>query len=346
MIHRPELKMRSYPMKAVTRISVSVLTAFFITFGLSYGQNTAEQFLTKGEEYAAQGKFKEAKVQFEKALKVDPFYQTAKLILEVIEDLNAKRIESETVIHFFKGAVYHEKGQVDKAISEYNKAIEIDPTFVWAYVNRGNVYEDNSEYDQAISEYNKALKINSKLAAAYFNRGFVYDKKGEYDKAIADYNMAIKINPKLADAYHNRGVIYFWKGQFDQAISDYTKAIEINPRKAESYHSRGLAYSRKGQFDQAISDYTKAIEINPRYAEVYFDRGLDYHEARRHYDKAIADYTKAIEINPRYAKAYDSRGYTYYVKGNKKKACSDWKRACELGECRNYMIGKRQGWCE
>jgi hypothetical protein len=56
--------------------------------------------------------------------------------------------------------------------------------------------------------------------------------------------------------------------------------------------------------------------------------------------------SKAIEINPRFAPAYSNRGILGRKLGNKKMACSDWKRLCELGDCSNYDNAKREGECE
>jgi Flp pilus assembly protein TadD len=65
------------------------------------------------------------------------------------------------------------------------------------------------------------------------------------------------------------------------------------------------------------------------------------------YDRAIAYINKAIALNQRDADTYKNRGFTYMVKlGNKNKACSDWKRACELGSCKNYELAKRKGDCK
>jgi len=73
--------------------------------------------------------------------------------------------------------------------------------------------------------------------------------------------------------------------------------------------------------------------------------GFAYH-IKGQYDQAISDYTKAIEINPKDAIAYYNRGNTYIVNlGNKVKGCADWKKACELGECRNYNLAKQYGDC-
>lgn len=181
-------------MKVSVRICVSFLIVLFLTSSLCYGRSPVMQILTKGVDYAAQGKLKEAKEEFEKALEVDPFMESAKESLQVIEDVTDKKIESKTAIHFFKGAAYVLKGQLGEAIVEYDKAIMINPNFGMAYRTRGTAYYKKQQYDKAIADCNKAIEMNPRYATAYFGRGKAYQRKGQYDRAIADYNKAIEIN--------------------------------------------------------------------------------------------------------------------------------------------------------
>jgi tetratricopeptide (TPR) repeat protein len=245
------------------------------------------------------------------------------------------RIQQRVLTRFEKegikirGLAYEEKGQCDEAISNYTKALEINPRDAEAYYNRGIVYNRKSQYDEAISDFSKALKINPRYGDAYHGRGGIYTKRGQYDEAISDYAKALEINPKDAAAYHRRGIIYTKKGQYDEAISDYTKALEINPKDAAAYGGRGLAYDNKGQYDYAISDYTKALEINPKDALAYGGRG-DSYKKKDQYDRAISDYNKALEIDQKDALTYVGRGDAYGKKGQYDQAISDYNKAIEI----------------
>ena len=213
-----------------------------------------------------------------------------------------------------------------------------------AHYDQGISYLQKGKLNKAISEFNKAVGSNPRIAKVYYNRGIAYARKGQYDRAISDNNKAIELNPKYEWAFYNRGLTYYYQGKLDKSIDDFSKTIEIDPRIDKAYFNRGLAYHDKAQLDKAISDYTKAIELAPRHLYAYNNRGNAY-RAKGQYDQAISDYTKAIEIDPGIAKVYDNRGYVYNKIGQQDKACSDWKRACELGSCNNYEFLKKKGEC-
>ena len=111
--------MESKEREVLRRTCVWVLLVLFLTVGLTFCQNKAEQSFNKGAQYGAEGKFKEAKEEFEKALKVDPSYESAKRFLILIEDVNEKKIQTNIAVTFFKGATYALKGQWAEAIAEH-----------------------------------------------------------------------------------------------------------------------------------------------------------------------------------------------------------------------------------
>ncbi len=78
------------------------------------------------------------------------------------------------------------------------------PESAEAYFNRGLAYASNGQYEEAITDYTRALEINPRYALAFYHRGVAYDNKGQHEQAIADYTRAFDINPSLAEVYDVR----------------------------------------------------------------------------------------------------------------------------------------------
>ena len=81
-----------------------------------------------------------------------------------------------------------------------------------AYYSRGMAHFEKGEYDRAIADYGKAIELGLDGAVIYDNRGDAYFNKQEYDRAIEDYGRAIEIDPNLASAYNGRGFAYLREG--------------------------------------------------------------------------------------------------------------------------------------
>lgn len=248
-------------MAVLGRIGVSVLLVLSLTSGISFSQSNVEEIYNKGMAYATEGKFKEAREEFEKALKLDSFCVPAEESLQRVKDILSRKIKRQTGIYLFRGVVYHNRGDFVNGIGEINKAIAIDPGYAPAYNERGEAYALQGRYDRAISEYTKALKINAKYTTAFNSRGVSYYHKGRHDRAISDYTKAIAINPGYVLAYTNRGQAYAVKGQYDHAISEYDKALKINPKDAVTYTNRAISYYFKKDFEKAWGDVHKTESL-------------------------------------------------------------------------------------
>jgi tetratricopeptide (TPR) repeat protein len=185
--------------------------------------------------------------------------------------LQEQRDLGKAEAYYNRGVRYCKAGAFDLAISDFNKAIEINPRDAAAYCARGDAYGKEGAHDLAISDLNKAIEINPDFADAYFTRGFAYAEEGAHGLATSDYTKAIEINPAFAGAYCNRGVEYNVKGQHDLAISDFNKAIEINPKEGQHYYYRGVTYAAKDEFDKAWKDVHKAqdlgYQVSPEFIE-------------------------------------------------------------------------------
>ena len=102
---------------------------------------------------------------------------------------------------------------------------------------------------------------------------------------------------------------------------------------------------RLKQFELANKDFNKVIGINPEFSQAYVNRGT-VKTSFGEYKGAVSDFTKAISIDPENAFALMSRGMIYMTHFKEmRKACADWEKACELGQCQIYHKAKRRGLC-
>ncbi|RKU17039.1 hypothetical protein C6501_04825 [Candidatus Poribacteria bacterium] len=240
-----------------------------------------------------------------------------------------KREPIRSYVHYLKGVMNYDKKRYDKAIADFDKAIQLNPESTNAYFRRGNAKYALRDHESAINDYDKAIKLNPQYATAYYNRGLAKRQLGDHKGAINDYDKAIKLNPQYVIAYINRGVVKSKLGNYKDAISDYNKAIKQNPQYAIAYINRGYAKSKLSDYEGAISDYNKVIKLNPQYSIAYNNRGHVKFKLGNH-KGAINDYDKAIKLNPKEATAYHNRGIAKGHLGDHKSAISDYDKTIKL----------------
>lgn len=194
------------------------------------------------------------------------------------------------------------------------KAIETDSKYYMGYFVRACILRVKEKYDKAIADYDRAIDVNPDFADAYYYRGLVWQSKKEKEKAIDDFDKAIKYyteaienNSNDENLYLQRGIVQYYKGDYHKAIDDYTKAIIIKSDLTLAYYNRGLARAAIKDKD-AITDFSEIIKIMPDNADAYVSRGNIKRVFNEDYDGAIDDYTTAIEIDSNNTNAYYNRG--------------------------------------
>lgn len=153
------------------------------------------------------------------------------------------------------------KDLIERAISDYSRAIEISPRNAMAFFDRALAYFEKGDVDGAIRDCDKALELKPGYLEAYFVRGNAFHEKTEYDKAISDFNQAILIEPKHSASYINRASVYSDVGNLDQALADYSKSLALSSDSAVAYYNRGRTYARKDESDNALKDFQRALQV-------------------------------------------------------------------------------------
>ena len=112
--------------------------------------------------------------------------------------------EKQAEKHFKQGFGYQDQGNLDQAVEEYKKAIELNPNYLKAYMNLGAVYMQQEKYDQAIEEFNTVIKLNYYYGKAHYNLGYIYLLQGEKEKAQEELKILKMMGSGLADRLEER----------------------------------------------------------------------------------------------------------------------------------------------
>ncbi len=130
------------------------------------------------------------------------------------------------------------------------------------YIERAEEKFNDEDYYGAISEYNRALKINpySVYVLSRIGRSKYYLK--DYKGALKILNKAVNFDENYKFSYIIRGDVKFDLGDYYGAISDYNKSIKIDSKSYFSYYFRGLAKKEIGDINGACSDMRTSLELS------------------------------------------------------------------------------------
>lgn len=131
---------------------------------------------------------------------------------------------------------------------------------VLALNNRGWSLTEQGKFEEALSDYDRASLLDPSYARAFLNRAITYDRMGKADQAIEEYGELIRLLPEYSRAYFNRGRVRFAKGDVDGAIADYSEAIQRDPQFSRAYHHRRIAWETKGDWEKLLQELTAQVQ--------------------------------------------------------------------------------------
>lgn len=204
---------------------------------------------------------------------------------------------------------YLQKGQLDKAIREYQRLVEDDPKDVRTLLKIGDLQTRSGEHVAATETYGQVAEF--------------YSEQGFFLKAVAVYKQILRldtglvdVNLRLADLYFQLGLmtdaanqyqrviqIFEQEGRIDESIDVLKKMIELDPDHVASRIKLGESFANQGKYDQAREHFRMAMDYLKEHHR--FDDYVKVAERTIHFDPS--DFTTIRELAEIYVQRNDPR---------------------------------------
>lgn len=247
------------------------------SWNLSGNGNSAKAIFEQGRKRSHAGDWKGAIPCFTRVIEMDPKFSTS---------------------YDYRAMAERELMQYDKAISDCDRAIQINPTDYFPFLERGLSEAGKGDCGSAIMDYLRAIRLNPTNSYAFSKLAEADSQLLNFNEAIVCLTRAIELNPTNSVYYNNRGWAEFLHGDFESAITDATHSIQLDPKFGDAYGTRGWARFKAGDIAGAVEDCKRAIQLGePGSAECFCDQGLlDF--IAKDYKKAVVSWQEEIKLRP------------------------------------------------
>lgn len=240
----------------------------------------AQAYLYLGQVYAAQKKYSDALQQYQKAINQADTQQEKRYLPLIYEEAG--------------DAAYALK-RFDDAAGFYQQAVNLNPKRDSLWFRLGIVYYMNKDFQNAVGPFEKAYTMNSKDKnyGIYYLRTLTYLK--QWDKAIQVADALTRLYPNETDIAEAAAHAYLGAKSFNKAIQYYQIYLKANPNDGWGWYNLGQAFVGAKQYKQAEPALKKAAQILNNY-RVYALLGFVYVKTKK-YNDAKAQYQKAYELS-------------------------------------------------
>ena len=259
----------------------------------------------------------------------------------------------------------------EKALADFNKAIELDGTNPEHRLARADFYNSQKKYDEAVADIDAVIEQHPEVAGSYLVKASLLREQEKFDEALAALDKAAELAPAAPGIYQQRGELYRMKGDFPQAIEQFTKVLNMQPSLVLPLIHRSEAYLNNKQYEEALADIETVIKANPELTVAHglkaqtlasmerFPEAIEelkkltedeeaqpefqlqlalYHQFANQPREAIAAYTELLEEDDDNFPALRGRADAYLSIGEHAKAVADFKKALEVEPQESGML--------
>ena len=260
-----------------------------------------------GEIYLGRNETAKAQSAFRASLAADPNNVTALLgDGEIL--LNVDRNATEALTRFNRAIQlqptfsigYSDRAEAEAALGDYpaaeqdyTKAISLDPTYYWHYIDRGKFrLMDENNTVGALADFTKAISLEPSYFLGYVYRAGLYEQLGDTNRAIADYRKLLELRPDYYFAYRPYAVLLYTKKDWQLSAEYFLKAAAADPADVGLQFLPAVIYLKQGKTSTATAYLTRLVAELPQ-------SSMFYHLAQLYLDPAREpEFLSYLQSNP------------------------------------------------
>jgi tetratricopeptide (TPR) repeat protein len=196
--------------------------------------------------------------------------------------------------HNARGIELADRGWLDEAAREFQKAITLDPASAHAHDNLATVYSEKKLYREALREYLTGLELEPDSATAHYNLACFLAAHG-VELAVAEYRDAVRLDPEYPDAHLNLGLALAEEGQPEEAARELQTAIALAPGDPFARHELAALLMEGGDHRGAIPHLKDVVRLEPGSFDALLDLGICYAQ-KGFYEEAERAYARAADL--------------------------------------------------
>uniref|UniRef100_UPI00358EAA14 cell division cycle protein 27 homolog isoform X2 n=1 Tax=Myxine glutinosa TaxID=7769 RepID=UPI00358EAA14 len=196
------------------------------------------------------------------------------------------------------GNCYSLQREHDVAIKFFKRAVQVDPTFAYAYTLLGHELVLTEELDKALPCFRNAVRISPRHYNAWYGLGLIYFKQEKCVLAEVHFRKALSINPQNSVLLCHVGVVQHAQKKTEAALETFTKAIELDPKNPLcKFHRASVLFSIE-KYKAALEELDELKEIVPKESLVYFLIGKVYKKLGLTH-LALMNFSWAMDLDPK-----------------------------------------------
>jgi tetratricopeptide (TPR) repeat protein len=220
---------------------------------------------------------------------------------------------------------------LDGAISQYRRALELQPDNATAHYDIGKALYRKKDYDGAIAEYREAIRFRKDDPEAHYDLGEALFMKQNFTDATVEYRETLRLKPDHARAHGALGGVLIrerTRDSLNKAVDELKQAVAIDKDYARGYENLGTAFGLLGRLDEALDAWRQVKRLSPDNPNAPTIVAVLLVQ-KKQYAEALTEIQPLIE-NTKDARVLVTAGQAYVNTGELEKGAAAFQSAVEI----------------